>query len=937
MKKRLISLLLVVCLLLSCLPVGALAATPEELYAQMLDLGLVDEDGTLIENNRFTVEGGTTLSSLEELRLWLHELDEGDFDCKVTVDATGKVATAEQLMQVLNIEYQIAEVAEQLNLLASGAVSTQAASVNTAAHNWNLLVGADIGSESIMILSVKPYASGTYAAPQDLQVEVGLFADFLTSSSGLGDITNRDTSFGYCGDIPTNQFGTFTIQSGGKGLYFSINLEKLRAYAASNIDLWDGNTYLLFQARVKSGMNTVSKSVVISLAPESSTSNIISYINKKGILSAYKNGVTVALAPESDASEGKPYSYKLTTGTASYNGKSYITFEIPQLYDRKRGLQWQDAYYKAIQAGVGDSEPKAVINSVYLLTEYNEAGAAKAPNIYGVTKSSDNGSITKFQNMGSADMRTDRGKTAGNELSTIAGFNKADAGQWNTSDAGTIDGLNKKIYDGDKEVIAFFDLYLPLDTSVGKTLTYPTTWYLESDWNTQNKSVEQMLVFCGLSSINQSGKDVYELEANLYLADTTAPTVKSVEVAASAGTTFHPGDVVPIVVTFSEPVYGDYQLVYQHGGETKTLSNCTSTKENAAYNRTGSVCSNTRTFYYTVQDTDNGALSILGVMGDSQTAKDVLGNAFQQTEPLSGSYYQKFTASLNCLGGMRPQDSIGTMTATVAAVEEGQIANPNNYTVTISLSDDTAFKQAWTRLPRLLQAWKPALSWTAIRPIEDLEYTVHAEFSGSSTAEVKDTIYLDYPDVGISRLTLTKEQDGERVLLAALYNQSAAALSRSDRRVVLGVYSDPSCEMPVDGKYFADGIANQAYERILTGDTLAAIDKAGSAQQMVFCMETYVEDAGLTEIPDDGITLYVKASIEQLVDEQWIALPEADTMNNQKHITLESLLVQASGQPPGNPECGRFQPELRGDCEADYCLLQERCTGGTPLRRSGLS
>ena len=72
MKKRILSLLLAACMLVGLLPTAAFAAEPEEaLYAQMLELGLVDAEGALIEDNTFTVEDGTQLSSLTELIEWL--------------------------------------------------------------------------------------------------------------------------------------------------------------------------------------------------------------------------------------------------------------------------------------------------------------------------------------------------------------------------------------------------------------------------------------------------------------------------------------------------------------------------------------------------------------------------------------------------------------------------------------------------------------------------------------------------------------------------------------------------------------------------------------------------------------------------------------------------------------------------------------------------
>lgn len=100
MKTRLLSMLLSLCMALTMFPAGAFAAQPEQeqLYAQMLELGLVDGDGALIEDNSFTVEDGTRLSSLDELTDWLNQCTADELDTVITVDATGRTATAEQLM-----------------------------------------------------------------------------------------------------------------------------------------------------------------------------------------------------------------------------------------------------------------------------------------------------------------------------------------------------------------------------------------------------------------------------------------------------------------------------------------------------------------------------------------------------------------------------------------------------------------------------------------------------------------------------------------------------------------------------------------------------------------------------------------------------------------------------------------------------------------------
>ena len=179
--------------------------------------------------------------------------------------------------------------------------------------------------------------------------------------------------------------------------------------------------------------------------------------------------------------------------------------------------------------------------------------------------------------------------------------------------------------------------------------------------------------------------------------------------------------------------------------------------------------------------------------------------------------------------------------------------------------------------------------------IDDLDYTVTTTFSDRNTKTVTGTVYLDYPDVGISTLTVTGEQDGHRTFLATLYNQSAAALDKSGRRVVLGVYTDPSCSKHINGKYFKGGTDKTGYEVTISdsGD-LSRIDSAGFAKELDFDIASYMEDAGLTEIPDSGVTLFVKARVErQLLDGTWVEMPEADTQNNQKSITFHSLLARS--------------------------------------------
>ena len=143
MKKRILSLLLALSLLVGLLPTAALAAESEEEARQfalyMSELGLVDESGQLIQDNTFTVEDGTKLGSLDALLDWLDVCEEEDMDTLITVDATGKTVTADLLLQAISVESQVGLLANTLSLLATDTSTTSASTVDVSAHSLRLV------------------------------------------------------------------------------------------------------------------------------------------------------------------------------------------------------------------------------------------------------------------------------------------------------------------------------------------------------------------------------------------------------------------------------------------------------------------------------------------------------------------------------------------------------------------------------------------------------------------------------------------------------------------------------------------------------------------------------------------------------------------------------------------------------------------------------
>ncbi len=177
--------------------------------------------------------------------------------------------------------------------------------------------------------------------------------------------------------------------------------------------------------------------------------------------------------------------------------------------------------------------------------------------------------------------------------------------------------------------------------------------------------------------------------------------------------------------------------------------------------------------------------------------------------------------------------------------------------------------------------------YTTGETIENLTYTCTAEFDSGDTADTTGDVFLDYPDVGISGITVTKQSDRVRVMNIGLYNQSASTLTKAGRYVRYGVYSDSDYTKPIDGKYFADGTAGEGYTfDITSSDKLSLIDEGIFTVSAEFKIGEYVNDLGMTEIPSGGVNLFVRAEIV----ENDTVLPESDKINNNARINFESLI-----------------------------------------------
>ena len=71
--------------------------------------------------------------------------------------------------------------------------------------------------------------------------------------------------------------------------------------------------------------------------------------------------------------------------------------------------------------------------------------------------------------------------------------------------------------------------------------------------------------------------------------------------------------------------------------------------------------------------------------------------------------------------------------------------------------------------------------------VTDPSYTITADAGINETG----TVYLDYPDIGISQMEVIAESAGKRTVRMTLYNSAAATLAGGkSREVKLAFYAD---------------------------------------------------------------------------------------------------------------------------------------------------
>ena len=175
--------------------------------------------------------------------------------------------------------------------------------------------------------------------------------------------------------------------------------------------------------------------------------------------------------------------------------------------------------------------------------------------------------------------------------------------------------------------------------------------------------------------------------------------------------------------------------------------------------------------------------------------------------------------------------------------------------------------------------------------VGNVEYTItgNGVTENTTTGQVIDqsgTVYLDYPDIGISQMKVLEENKGKRTIAVTLYNTSDAPLAGSGRTVKVGFYTDSMLEekasVTYNGKTTSDAIT-------IPGNDLARIDAGSYTLVLTYDVGSYVKDTlGETEIPESGVYLYADAWAEGKIGTQSGSkrLPEYHSGDNQSAVLL---------------------------------------------------
>ena len=187
--------------------------------------------------------------------------------------------------------------------------------------------------------------------------------------------------------------------------------------------------------------------------------------------------------------------------------------------------------------------------------------------------------------------------------------------------------------------------------------------------------------------------------------------------------------------------------------------------------------------------------------------------------------------------------------------------------------------------------------WHHVRDrVTDPSYTITA----AGGINENGTVYLDYPDIGISQMEVIAESAGKRTVRMTLYNSSATTLAGGkNREVKLAFYADDLHTKPAEVACTTNGVSVSGNEITVFGDSaLARIDQGTFTLDLTYDLGRYMTSIGKTEIPNVGTYLYAEAWAEGQIGGTGgnQRLPEYDGSDSEASVHMTGALARTGEQ-----------------------------------------
>lgn len=314
----------------------------------------------------------------------------------------------------------------------------------------------------------------------------------------------------------------------------------------------------------------------------------------------------------------------------------------------------------------------------------------------------------------------------------------------------------------------------------------------------------------------------------------------------------------------------------------------------------------------------------------TETAETVGGDTVQYTVPhktsamytATGSY----TDSIEVLGLLVDYDAVqpGATMPIQFTVKNNGIHAVDTLTVNLDGTEAKVFNDL-NLLPG--QSTTLSVNYTVPTEVVDVEYTIIAAFGSSGATGQADTgatqgflglfaktggetaqgtVYLDLPDLSVTKAAIVKEEGGDRTIQIQLNNHSAADLEENKHEVQLRFYSDATCETPLAAKYFDENGGEDAYIVSITkAEDLKLINNGGFATQVTFDAGRFVQDKSTDgepqELPAGGVNVFIQAVVlgepakeneEATRSGEKVVQGEPLTTDNNGTVTAENLALR---------------------------------------------